>query len=225
MNRVETIGSATLILGDSEEGALTADAHAAYRFFLFVSDPPYGIDYKGGPNSKNSISTTGKRFTEKVVGDDRPFNVAPWLQAGFAAYAMTGAQHYADRLPATGSFHLWDKKGPYKPLDQADGDLVWVSKKQPLRIFNCVWRGLCRHVEKDDPIVHPTQKPVSLMEWVMGLIPPGDTVFDPYMGSGTTGVAALRMGRKFVGWEKVEGHFETACKRLEAEQRQGRLIA
>jgi site-specific DNA-methyltransferase (adenine-specific) len=214
-----------LILGDSEVSALTADAAAAYRFFLFVSDPPYGIGYKSGPNSSASISTTGKRFEEDIEGDDQPFNVAPWLAAGFAGYAMTGAHHYADRLPATGSYHVWNKRGPYKPIDQADGDLVWVSKKQPLRIFDCVWRGLCRHVEKDDPIVHPTQKPVSLMEWMMGLIDGADCVFDPYMGSGTTGLAALRLGRKFVGWEKREHHFLTACQRIEDAQRQSRLIA
>lgn len=223
--RKEVIGNATLIFGDSEVSALTADAHAAYRFFLFVSDPPYGIGYKSGPNSRNSISTTGKRFEEEIEGDDKPFQPEPWLQAGFAGYAMTGAQHYASRLPDAGSFHVWNKRGPYKPIDQADGDLIWTTANEPLRIFDGVWRGLCRSLEHNEPIVHPTQKPVALMAWMIEMLPVGEVVFDPYMGSGSTGLAALRLGRKFVGWEKREHHFEVACRRIEDAQRQERLFA
>jgi DNA modification methylase len=73
--------------------------------------------------------------------------------------------------------------------------------------------------------VHPAQKPVELLKWCMdqARVPEGATVLDPYMGSGTTGVACIRTGRKFIGIEIDAGHFATARKRLENELRQGML--
>ncbi len=67
---------------------------------------------------------------------------------------------------------------------------------------------------------HPTQKPLAVMKWVIGLCPKSDTIFDPFMGSGTTGVAAIEMGRKFVGIEREPKYFEIACKRIEQATKQ-----
>lgn len=217
--RKEVIGAATLFLADSEDVALWPTDAAV------VTDPPYGIGYKSGPNSSSSISTTGKRFERRIRGDDKPFDPAHLFSMGFPAYAMTGAQHYVARLPATGSFHVWNKRGPYEPIDQADGDLIWVSEPQPLRIFTGVWRGLCRTLEHNEPILHPTQKPVALMAWMIGLLPSTDCVLDPYMGSGSTGLAALQMGKRFVGYEAEADYFDIACRRIEDAQRQSRMFA
>jgi len=69
---------------------------------------------------------------------------------------------------------------------------------------------------------HPTQKPVKLMRWCIGCLPePNQTILDPFMGSGTTGVAAVQMGRKFIGIEREERYFQIACRRIEDAQRQG----
>jgi site-specific DNA-methyltransferase (adenine-specific) len=211
-----TIGRATLYLGDCRTVDLPpVDA--------VVSDPPYGISYKSGVNSKASISTTGKRYSQGIIGDDKPFDPSPWLAMGPCAF--TGAQHFAERLPG-GSYHVWNKRGPYAPLDQADGDLIWVSgPKTALRVVDMVWRGLCRTVEHDQPIEHPTQKPVALMSWIIERLPGSPAVIlDPYCGSGTTGVAALKLGRSFVGCEIDPEHFETACRRLLEAQRQPTLF-
>jgi site-specific DNA-methyltransferase (adenine-specific)/modification methylase len=72
--------------------------------------------------------------------------------------------------------------------------------------------------------VHPTQKPVSLMEWCLGFVPKAETILDPFMGSGTTGVAAVQMGRKFIGIEREPKYFDIACKRIEDAQKQGDLF-
>ena len=72
--------------------------------------------------------------------------------------------------------------------------------------------------------VHPTQKPVSLMEWCLGFVPKAQTILDPFRGSGTTGVAAVQLGRKFIGIERDEGYFEIACKRIEQAQRQADMF-
>lgn len=213
--RKEVIGNATLYLGDCRAmlPSVVAD--------VCVSDPPYGISYKSGPNSSASISTTKKRFQREIAGDSEPFDPAPFLRW---PCAFTGAQHFHERLPA-GAFHVWNKRGPYKPIDQADGDLIWIAgTKKPLRIIDLVWRGLCRTTEHSEPIEHPTQKPVALMSWMIDQMPSG-AVVDPFMGSGTTGVAAILSGRGFVGIELVPEYFDIACRRIEDAQRQGRLIA
>lgn len=210
------IGNATLYLGDC-----MAILPLLPKVDVVVSDPPYGIGYVSGPNSKNSISTTGRRHSVGIIGDDRPFDPAPFLS--LAPCCFTGAQHFAERLPG-GSFHVWNKRGPYEPLDQADGDLIWISgPKKALRIIDMVWRGICRQVENSAKIEHPTQKPVALMQWCLDRMP-GAIVFDPFMGSGTTGVAAIQAGRSFVGCEVDPTYFAVACRRIEDAQRQAPLI-
>lgn len=188
-----------------------------------VSDPPYGMSYKSGPNSRNSISSTGKRYSETIEGDDVPFDPSPWMRW---PAVMTGAQWFYDRLPAGGVIHTWDKRGPYDPIDQADVDQIWCSLRKPARKLECVWRGLCRKTEHSEPIVHPTQKPVMVMAWMMDRLelPAGATVLDPYMGSGTTIIAAIRTGRKAIGIEKDPKHFETALERIRRELDQGDLF-
>ena len=218
--RVERIGDAVLVLGDCRSIAPTLPRPDA-----IVSDPPYGIGYISGPISKSSISTTGKRFSVGIIGDDEPFDPLPWTAAAGVA-CFTGAQHFYTRLPAGGAFHVWNKRGPYAPLDQADGDLIWISHKSALRVVDMVWRGICRTVENTQPIDHPTQKPVALMEWCIEKagVPAGALCLDPYMGSGTTGVACLRRGVRFVGIEIDERYFDVACRRVAEAARQPSLF-
>jgi site-specific DNA-methyltransferase (adenine-specific) len=188
------------------------------RVDAVITDPPYGIKYKSGKITSTSISSTGKRFSKRIIGDDKDFDPSPFL--GYPIVAFTGAQHFYDRLPRGGSLHCWDKRGNYKPLDQADADMIWVSRKVASRVFHLVWRGICRHAEHTQRIEHPTQKPVALMEWMLDLagVPKGATVLDPYMGVGTTGVACVNTGRDFIGIERDAGYFAIAQRRIEAAQ-------
>ena len=95
--------------------------------------------------------------------------------------------------------------------------------------FELAWTSidmLCRQLERSigatnaERVGHPTQKPQLLMEWCIGLAPNSATVCDPFLGSGTSGVAAVRMGRTFTGVEREPKYFEIACKRIEDAQRQ-----
>ena len=72
---------------------------------------------------------------------------------------------------------------------------------------------------------HPTQKPFPVMEWCIERAGKISSVLDPFMGSGTTGVACMHMGRDFTGIEREPKYFDIACRRIEDAQRQGRLIA
>ena len=186
-----------------------------------VSDVPYGMSYVGSPGTSNgsSIHCSPKtlRTRETVVGDTGEFDPTPWLRW---PVAFSGAQHYYHTLPAGGSLHSWDKRGDYKRTTFADADFIWCSRKMNAQTFRLVWRGLCRHAENTDRIEHPTQKPVSLMEWIISLLSLSNaTILDPYMGSGSTGVAAINTGHKFIGCELVEGYCAIAKRRIqEAEQ-------
>jgi site-specific DNA-methyltransferase (adenine-specific) len=202
------------------------------RVDAVITDPPYGINHKRGANAarpithagKRSISSTGKRFTRKIEGDNKPFDPAPFLH--YPIVAFTGAQHFYDRLPAGGSLHCWDKRGNYKPLDQADADIIWISRPTPSRLLHLAWRGICRHAENRERILHPTQKPVALMEWVLDLagVPEGAVVVDPYMGVASTGIACLNTGRHFIGIEKEAEWYDVACKRIEQAQMRARQL-
>jgi DNA modification methylase len=72
--------------------------------------------------------------------------------------------------------------------------------------------------------IHPTQKPVRVMEWCLGFIPHATTILDPFMGSGTTGVAAVRLERRFIGIEIEPKYFDIACERISRAQAQGTLL-
>lgn len=93
-----------------------------------------------------------------------------------------------------------------------------------VRIFRHMWNGMLRASERNTPRVHPTQKPVALMDWCIGQAGNVSTVFDPFMGSGTTGVACVNMGKQFIGIEREPRYFEIACERIKAAQSQTRLF-
>lgn len=230
--RVEQIGDATLYLGNCLEMIEHLDPTWAC-----VSDPPYGQNYKvntfyaGGSRENAVIQRNGKSLKVRpnvyppIAGDRQPFDPRPWLH--FSEALLWGAHQFANRLPA-GSWLIWDKVPTGKIRDQGDGEAAWLNRKQPLRIFRLLWDGLCvgagaRHeVTAGQQRLHPMQKPEALMLWCLSFIDCG-TILDPYMGSGTTGVAALRLGRKFIGIEIEPRWFDVACRRIEAEARQGRL--
>ena len=98
----------------------------------------------------------------------------------------------------------------------SDGELAWTSRKGALKEFT--------HRKTNAEMVHPTQKPVALMKWCLGFPPDAKTILDPFMGSGTTGVACVQLDRKFIGIELDPDYFEIACKRIEEAYRQPKLF-
>lgn len=180
---------------------------------LVLTDPPYGIQYqRQGPPSRASIHTRRRQQSAPIIGDTARFDPTPWL--AFPHVALFGAQHYADRLPPSGTLHVWDKRGAYAACNYADFDAIWVNRREPGRIIRSVWRGICRETEHDQRFVHPTQKPLRVMRWVLDLFPAAGLVLDPYMGSGTTLRAAKDAGRRAIGIEIEEKYCEIAVRRL-----------
>jgi site-specific DNA-methyltransferase (adenine-specific) len=210
--RVETIGNATLYHGDCRvvaPGLLGIDA--------VVADPPYGMNWNtDSTRYRSSRGGNHRGDWGDVIGDDAPFDPSPWIEYGECV--LWGSNHFSSRLP-TGTTLVWIKQlDPAFGTFLSDAELAWVSKG----------RGVyCRrdlsHKSIQATRVHPTQKPVSVMEWCLSFTK-GATVLDPYMGSGSTGVACINTGRRFVGIEIDAKNFDTACRRIEAAQRQGDLL-
>jgi len=190
-----------------------------------ISDPPYGINIEkmSGSYRNRTVRASDTYF---VYGDDQPFDPAPWLD--HEKVILWGGIHFAQRLPDSRAWLVWDKREGQNSDNQADCEIAWSNLPGPARLHSQLWRGMCRRGEENVSIQsrqHPTQKPVALMMWCIKLadLPPGSIIVDPYMGSGTTGVAAIRMGHKFIGCEFVKEYYDIAVKRIEAEAAQYRM--
>lgn len=176
-----------------------------------ISDAPYGIAHRRGKaRNRGKGITLG---TLGIIGDDAPFDPAPWL--GFPIVVLFGANWFADKLPP-GRWLIWDKQEHGGSGDFSEAEIAWCNRGRALKIFRHMWLGVQRASEVGMPQLHPMQKPVKLMEWIMDTagVPRGATVLDPYMGSGTTGVACARTGRHFIGIERDAEHFSTAQRRI-----------
>jgi len=217
VTRIEHIGDATLYLGDCREILPTLG-----KVDAVVTDPPYGIGYAhGGGGGKLARSTA---FADvSIVGDDKPFDPSDFLK--FRTIALWGANHFAERLPSSAGWLVWDKRDGVCSNDQADCEIAWTNKPMPARIIRHLWNGMLKASERGESRVHPTQKPVAVMEWCLKLLThTGETILDPFMGSGTTGVACAKLGRKFIGIEIEPKYFDIACRRIEAAYKQPDLF-
>jgi site-specific DNA-methyltransferase (adenine-specific) len=204
----------TIINADCREWSGNADA--------VISDPPYGIAYTAGVPSR--LNSTGNVNLGSIIGDDDKFDPSRWTD--FPAVILWGANHFARRLPCGGRWLAWNKLGTLEPWDQfSDVEFAWNNRKGADKIFSHLWKGLCQ-AGRGEKRRHPMQKPVELMVWCFeqAKVSDGATVLDPYMGSGTTGIACIRTGRRFIGIEIDEQHYQTARRRLMNEIAQTNLF-
>lgn len=206
MFREEIIGRARLILGDCREVLPTLD-----RADAVVTDPPYGIGESAGKNKSRENLATAKDYGNDEW-DNAPIDaelMAKVRAAGLWNIIFGG--NYYDCPPAK-CWLVWDKVNGSN--DFADCELAWTNLPKAVRRIQYMWNGMLREqgAQRGD---HPTQKPLKVMRWAIGLLPePNDIILDPFMGSGTTGVAAIQMYKTFIGIEREERYFEAACRRI-----------
>lgn len=181
---------------------------------LLLTDPPYGIGYvHGAALGPNASAFNGI----PVIGDDSPFDPSAMLAyADTARLVLWGANHYADALPRSRGWLVWDKRCNTVVNDQSDCELAWTNFMTTARTFYHVWDGFRRAGrEKHEQRFHPTQKPVALMTWCIELSKTTGVILDPFMGSGTTLRAAKDLGRRAIGIELSEAYCEIAARRLQ----------
>lgn len=195
-------GRVQLYLGDCREMLPTLG-----KVDAVVTDPPYGIGFAAQPTRYQRINgmkaedwDNDKPELDLVLNASE--NVVIW-----------GGNHFA--LPQSRGWLAWTKTGNAPSM--ADLELAWTSLDKNARRFEKSVKSasLEKHLQS---AAHPSQKPVDLMCWSIEYLGTAETILDPFMGSGTTGVAAVKLGRRFIGIEPK--YFEIACRRIEEATRQ-----
>lgn len=194
-------------------------------FDAIVTDPPYGIDFV-----HSGISGGIKAESRKapILGDKEEFDPEHLLNLlkgdmKDLPLVLFGANHFSHRLPPSAGWLCWDKscgQGPAATF--SDAEFILMNRRNPRMVFHHFWAGALRSGEaRSRKRLHVSEKPVELMLWLLDTarIGLGKTVLDPYMGSGSTGVACLRSGRKFIGIELDPDIFQIAHDRLAGEIR------
>ena len=186
---------------------------------LVLTDPPYGIGVISVGGSKRVGSVGGSNIVcvneyAPIVGDDEPFDPRFLLAYG-DNQVIFGGNYFADKLPPSKGWLVWDKKLKNDWDDNfSDVEMAWTSFPKPARCYRLLYMGLIQEHDRETRC-HPTQKPRELISWIINKTSePNQTILDPFMGSGTTLVAAKMLNRKAIGIEIEEKYCEIAVKRL-----------
>ena len=188
-------------------------------FDLVLTDPPFGLG--------NFVQITGrKRGRGDGVGKAVEWNDAPPDEAVFALIREKSKHRV---IWGANFFNCFEDEG---------GAIIWL-KRQRMPNFSKADIASCTHFKKTETVEipwtnftvtheaetdHPCERPVRLYEWCLNYMPKGLTVCDPFMGSGTTGVACVKAGKNFTGIERERKYFDIACRRIEQAVAQPRLI-
>ncbi len=214
MSEKVVIGDATLYHGDCREVLPVLPC-----FDLVLTDPPYGIGdalVKGG---------RGGSFERLISENAAEWDVTPEKEVfdlifGHSKNQIFWGGNYFE-IPPTKKPLCWDKVRPNQK-NLSEWEMAWTSFTGRAQLFKHCANGGFVAAEANE---HPTQKPVPLMEWCLGFAPDARTVCDPFMGSGTTGVACAKLGKAFTGIERERKYFDIACERIARAQAQGQMFA
>lgn len=204
--RMERIGDATLYLGDSLEILPTLP-----KVDAVVTDPPYGIGFAAQPTKWQRLAGKQPESWDNscIEGLPKLLDLAP-------IQIVWGGNYYP--LPPSRGWMSWFK--PDAPPSMASFELAWTNLDRNARQISCSIGAT-----NAERVGHPTQKPLAVMAWCLASIPDAHSILDPFMGSGTTGVACANLGREFIGIEIEPKYFDIACERIDAAYRQQRLFA
>jgi site-specific DNA-methyltransferase (adenine-specific) len=209
--RKEVIGDCTLYLGDCLE--VMRSFPSCFRVNAVLTDPPFGVG--------NFVQTSGNVRGLPVTWNDAPppsefFEVIKKISEHRIIW---GAEHF-NCFEGHGAL-IWDKNQPMEDFSKAEiASKSWGKKTELLRL---TWTNYVNTKVSS----HPCERPVFLYEWSIKQLPmlSNQTILDPFMGSGTTGVACANLGRKFISIEIEPKYFDIACERIDNAYRQQRMFA
>lgn len=232
---------ASVLSGEAAWTVISGDCREVMREIpdgsvdAIVTDPPYGMGwdtnskrFSGG--AREHQRGPGRDDHGDIKGDAEPFDPTPWLT--FSRVVLWGANHYAQRLPL-GTTLVWLKRHDHLfGTFLSDAEIGWMKGGHGVYVHRAPFPPPSRICELGGTTTttraaHPTQKPLSLMRWCIerAKAPAGGVIVDPYCGSGTTGVAALQLGYRFIGVEIDPVYAETARERIAATSEGSTLTA
>jgi site-specific DNA-methyltransferase (adenine-specific)/modification methylase len=206
--RVE-IGDCVLYEGDALEIMPTLS-----RVDAVVTDPPFGVG--------NFVQTSGNVRGDKVKWNDAPPPLEAFQQIrNMSRHRIIWGANFFNCFEPEGGAIFWDKCQPMPNFSK--GDIASCTHYKKTEIVRIPWTNfIVTHKGETD---HPCERPTELYRWCIEYLPqPIETILDPYLGSGSCGVAAVQMGRRFIGIELDPGYFDIACKRIEEAYKQPRLF-
>ena len=213
MTRIETLADGVVLyLGDCRDILPALPKHDA-----LLTDPPYGIKADRDRNSQQwGWIDYGSGGWDNVRPDAELISL---ILASAKHSIVWGGNYFSNILPANplAKWLIWDKG--QEGFSLADCEMAWCSFEGAIRR-----KTYARSLAMQDGKEHPTQKALAVMKWCIGFLPDAKTILDPFMGSGTTGVAAVQMGRKFTGIEISEKYFDIACHRIDEALRQPDML-
>jgi DNA modification methylase len=182
---------------------------------LVLTDPPYGIGEAAGKNKNRSALAKSADYGNESWDDaPAPQWLIDWVRQLARQSIIWGGNYYT--LPPTSCWLVWDKDNGEN--DFADCELAWTTLPSAVRRLKWTWHGMIQeNMARKEPRVYPTQKPIALMKWCIGLAGAVETILDPFMGSGSTLRAAKDLGKQAIGIDRREQACEIAANRLRQE--------
>ena len=221
MTEVVTIGNATLYCGDCRDVLPLLPP-----VDLVLTDPPYGIGaasgkFYGTTKRKNAATAPTDYGDAEWDSEPPPSWVLELMRDKGEHQIFFGGNYFP--LPPARCWLVWDKDNGDTGF--ADCELAWTNLPKAVRRLRWRWQGMLQQdMANKEEREHPTQKPVPVMRWALMQAKGVQTVCDPFMGSGTTGVACVMEGLQFVGIERERKYFDIACRRIEQAYAQPRLF-
>lgn len=211
------LGDHILLCGDSTSLDQINKALGSNNPEMIYTDPPYGIKISISDGKKHGNSKCKRNNFNPILNDDSTDCAVRCISLLLSLVEVKtmiiwGANYYSNVLPPSNCWIIWDKNTGSN--DFCDAELAWCNHKSAVRIFKHTWNGMIKESEKGEKRVHPTQKPIALAEWCITKYGSEcQIIFDPFLGSGSTLIAAEKLNRKCIGLELSPAYCDVIVER------------
>tara|TARA_R110002072_G_scaffold201_4_gene1406 strand:+ start:11700 stop:12845 length:1146 start_codon:yes stop_codon:yes gene_type:complete len=213
------IGEHRLLCGDSTDSDQVAKLMNGEKADMVFTDPPYGISIVKNEKVGADFGIAKKGKYSEVIADDTTITAKSFyntcISLGMDKFIIWGGNYFTDFLPFSDGWLIWNKRANTDIRNTfADGEMAWCSFHTPIRIYDQLWNGMIREGEKEKR-VHPTQKPIRTLSEIIQDHVKGNVIFDGFLGSGSTMVAAHQLKRKCYGMELDPKYCQVIIHRMQ----------